>query len=297
MPRSKRIAALLIDCDNMPAASLDWILDQTAKESDVQVRLGFGDWDKGHLNSWHKACAERGVETFQATAHVRGKNATDIVLAINAMRLLYTENSIGVFYIVTNDSDFAHLALQLQSAGKTVVGIVKSGSEDKPFANSCGRVLTVPGKTNASTKPAGKRQVASAATPKPTAGNAAPQPARKLRGKNRPAAKPQASPAPKRGSGNVSTRPARKAGTQSEAGWVPAVIEIVRELSADGECPLLSQLGIAMKRHAPPIDHQELGFKRLTDMLKGEPEMFRFQGSGEKGTMRVCLSSEARRSR
>lgn len=264
MPKAKRRAALLIDCDNVSHAHLDWILEQVADKADLQISRAYGDFDSARLAGWQAACDARAVQIFQATAHVKGKNASDLVLAINAMDLLHDDKS-DVFYIVTNDSDFVHLAARLQTGGKTVVGIVKEESAGKPFASSCNRILTLPAKT-ARAQAAKKPPKAKTAT----AQTAAKEP----KAPTKPPAKKKRSPA-----------------------WVPRIAEIVRTLSASGECPPLSTLGTRLKQAEPPIDYKALDFKRLTDMLESETDVFQIQSSSTGSRTRVCLTANARKAR
>lgn len=45
MPKAKHRVALLIDCDNVSHAHLDWILEQAAKQGNTLIRRAYGDFD------------------------------------------------------------------------------------------------------------------------------------------------------------------------------------------------------------------------------------------------------------
>lgn len=255
MPRRKHRVALLIDCDNVSHVHLDWILEQAVKQGNVLIRRAYGDFDGSRLQGWLNACQAAKVETFQATAYVKGKNSSDIALTINAMDLL-RDGETDLFCIATNDSDFSQLAMRLQASGKTVVGIVKKESSGGPFASRCSRIIALPDKA-----------------PKPA-------PAARQSSKSRP----ESAPAPKK---------------KRQPAWVPRVVKLVRDLSEDGVCPSLSNLGTAMKNSSPPIDYKTLPtgkFKRLTDMLQSESDTFHLAKSG-KGAVRVCLAPAARKTK
>lgn len=266
MPRaeSKRRVALLIDCDNQSHEHLDFILKEAAKEGDVLIQHAFGNWASPNLAGWRKACEARGVRTIQTPSYVPRKNTSDMALAIEAMDILHREEA-DAFCIVTSDSDFAPLALRLKEGEKPVIGIVAKEREKQPFANHCTRVATLPASAPASAQAGGTAAKAKiAAMPKPPAGKTQPRPTRQSSAKAKPEAKAQSS-------------------------WVPAVAEIVRHLSADGECPQLSRLGQATKRNKPQIDYKKLGFKTLTKMIESEPGTFQIKKS------RVCLTEIARK--
>lgn len=268
MPKAKHRVALLIDCDNVSHSHLDWILEQAAKEGNFRIRRAYGDFNGSRLQGWLNACQSAEVETFQATAHVKGKNSSDIALTIDAMDLLHGGET-DLFCIATNDSDFSQLAMRLQASGKTVVGIVKKESSGGPFANRCSRTIALPGKAPkpapaAKSKPASAGQASSKSQPK-----SAPVPKKKL---------------------------------QPASDWVPRVAKLVRDLSKGGDCPSLQKLDSAMRRASPPIDYKSFRTsqtrkrKRLIDMLDAESDTFRLI-KGDNGTVRVCLTNATRRTK
>ncbi|MHA3979925.1 NYN domain-containing protein [Halovulum sp. GXIMD14794] len=120
-------AALLIDGENISSAYAGRIINQARKHGQLAVRRVYGgvrripDWD-----------AAPGFRMVHAGA---GKNAADMMMAIDAVTLFY-EGRAGVFVLVTSDSDFSHLALYLRERGCTVIGL---GEEKAPigFRKSC----------------------------------------------------------------------------------------------------------------------------------------------------------------
>lgn len=258
--KAKRRVALLIDCDNQSHEHLDFILKEAVREGQLLIRRAYGNWSSSHLAGWRKACEARGVRTVQTPSYVPGKNTSDMVLAIEAMDILHREEA-DAFCIVTSDSDFAPLAMRLTEGEKPVIGIVAKAREKQTFANYCTRVATLPAAAPASVQAGGT------------------------------AAKAKIAVTPKSLAGKTQTRPTRQSSAKAKPSWVPAVAEIVRRLSADGECPLLSQLGQATRRNEPQIDYKKLGFKTLTKMIESEPGTFQIKKS------RVCLTEIARKPR
>ncbi len=263
MPKAKHRVALLIDCDNQSHAYLDFILKEAAKEGELLIQRAYGNWSSPHLAGWRKACEASGVRTVQTPTYVAGKNTSDIALVIEAMDILHRAE-VDAFCIVTTDSDFALLANRLRESGNLVIGIVSREAEQQTFAKYCTRVVVLPAKAPSRASPA--------------------------------AAKPKAKPA---STAQASSQPEPKLASipkkKRQPAWVPRVVELVRSLSKDGDCPLLSKLGLAMKQSSPRIDCTAENFKTLTDMLASQPESFRLSKAPGSTVARVCLTTAARK--
>ena len=254
MAKAKHPAALLIDCDNVSQAHLDWILEQAAKEGNILIRRAYGDFNGSRLQGWLTACQAANVETFQAPAYVKGKNSSDIALTINAMDLLH-DGETDLFCIVTNDSDFSQLAIRLQASGKTVIGIVKKESSGGPFARRCSRTIALPGKA-----------------PKPT-------PVAKQSAKSRP----KSAPAPKKKpQPNWVPRVVKLVRELSKGGTCPSLQKL--DAAMKRASPPIDYKAFKTG--------QARKYKRLIDMFKTESDTFHLI-TGDNGTVRVCLADAA----
>ena len=265
--KAKHRVALLIDCDNQSHAHLDFILKEAAKEGELLIQRAYGNWSSPHLAGWRKACEARGVRTVQTPTYVAGKNTSDIALVIEAMDILHREEA-DAFCIVTTDSDFALLASRLRESGNPVIGIVSKGAAQQTFAKYCTRIVVLPAK----------------APQLDRAGNLVAKPKAKPASAARTSSQTESKPAP--------TRTKKR---QPVPNWVPRVVELVRSLSKDGDCPLLSRLGLAMSQSSPRIDCKAENFKNLTDMLESQPETFRLSKAPGSIIARVCLTPAARK--
>ena len=113
--------ALLIDADNAPAARIDFIIAELATYGVVNIRRAYGNWQKPELSGWQKVLHDYAIQPIQHFDLVKGKNAADMALLIEAMDILYTKN-VGTFCLVSSDCDFTPLVLRLRSDGKQVIG-------------------------------------------------------------------------------------------------------------------------------------------------------------------------------
>jgi len=131
--------ALLIDADNAPAAKIDFIIAELASYGAVNIRRAYGNWKKNGLAGWEQVLHEYAIQPVQNFDIVKGKNATDMSLAIDAMDILYTKQ-VQTFCLVSSDADFTPLILRLRADGKKVIGF--GGKQTPvPFMNSCSNFL------------------------------------------------------------------------------------------------------------------------------------------------------------
>lgn len=139
MSESKKTIALLIDADNSPARSVQKIFSELARHGKVNIRRAYGNWTSNSLKGWEAILHDHAIQPIQQYDLTKGKNATDIAMAIDAMDILYTKQ-VDTFCIVTSDCDFTPLATRILSEGKSVIGF---GERKTPsaFVNACSTFL------------------------------------------------------------------------------------------------------------------------------------------------------------
>lgn len=136
-----RSIALLIDADNASPNHLDPVLTVLAELGEVNVRRAYGNWRKPALKSWADLTLEFAIEPYQQFDVVKGKNATDMRIVIDAMDLMFAGKVSG-FGIMSSDSDFMPLAQRIRQDGIPVYGF---GTERAPkaFQAACTRWIFV----------------------------------------------------------------------------------------------------------------------------------------------------------
>jgi uncharacterized protein (TIGR00288 family) len=137
--RNTNSIALLIDADNAPAAKIDFIISELAGHGVVNIRRAYGNWKKPGLAGWEKVLHENSIQPMQSFDLVKGKNATDMALLVDAMDILYTKN-VHTFCLVSSDCDFTPLIQRLRADGKEVFGFGGKNTP-MPFIASCSRFL------------------------------------------------------------------------------------------------------------------------------------------------------------
>lgn len=131
--------ALFIDADNAPASKIEFIISELATLGLVNIRRAYGNWKKRSLTNWETVLPEYAIQPIQQFDIVKGKNATDMALLIDAMDTLYTKE-VDTFCLVSSDCDFTPLVIRLRAEGKKVIGFGRQGTPD-PFVNACSHFI------------------------------------------------------------------------------------------------------------------------------------------------------------
>ncbi len=139
MNEEKQNIALFIDVDNAPAGKFEFILTEVAKYGVVTIRRAYGNWKNQTLKPWEDILHEYAIQPIQQFDMVKGKNASDIALVIDAMDVMYTKN-IDVMCFISSDCDFTPMVTRALAEGKVVFGFGERKAP-KPFVNACSRFL------------------------------------------------------------------------------------------------------------------------------------------------------------
>ncbi len=140
-PALKNIA-LLIDADNASHAGIDPVLTVLAELGQVNIRRAYGNWAKPALSNWNKITHRFGIQPMQQFDLTKGKNATDIAMAIDAIDLL-NAGKVDGFGIMSSDSDFTPLVTRLRQDGMIVYGFGSSDKAPDAFKSVCTRFIDV----------------------------------------------------------------------------------------------------------------------------------------------------------
>ncbi|SNS24656.1 NYN domain-containing protein [Tropicimonas sediminicola] len=137
--------ALLIDGDNISADHAPEILRLARKAGELRILRVYGDACK--LPKWDAVPGLRMVHSG------RGKNATDMLLAIEAMEIAFA-GACGTVVLVSSDGDFTHLAQHLRERGVAVLGIGEAKAPES-FRRSCADFHGIPAQPAKVVEPVG----------------------------------------------------------------------------------------------------------------------------------------------
>lgn len=142
--------ALLIDADNAGLGSLDHVTALLAEHGEITVRRAYGNWFKPALKAWDQELARRGIRAVQQSDPIKGKNATDLALAIDAVDLHHTVGP-DVFAVMSSDSDYTPLAQYLRERGAMVLGFGRASTAPS-FQAACTLFTPLPDQAKGDSK-------------------------------------------------------------------------------------------------------------------------------------------------
>ena len=131
--------ALFIDSDNISHRAIDGIINELSKYGVVNIRQAYGNWTKENLKNWEEKLLELAIKPIQQFDYSKNKNATDILMTIDAMDLLHTKQ-IDAFAFATSDSDFTPVVMRVQAEGIKVYGFGEKKTP-KPFMAACSQFI------------------------------------------------------------------------------------------------------------------------------------------------------------
>ena len=141
MDIQKKKFAVLIDADNSSINAIPSVLEEVAKYGIASVKRVYGDWSSETLKNWRDVLLPHAITPVQQFAYTKGKDATDMILIIDAMDLLYA-GALDGFCIVSSDSDFTPLASRIRENGLTVYGFGKKTTPDA-FKKACDKFIYI----------------------------------------------------------------------------------------------------------------------------------------------------------
>jgi hypothetical protein len=237
--------AVLIDADNAPAAIVEGLFEEIAKYGVASVKRIYGDWTGPQLGGWKKVLLDHSIQPIQQFAYTKGKNATDSSLIIDAMDLLYTRRFDG-FCLVSSDSDFTRLASRLREEGLTVYGFGEEKTP-KPFVAACDKFIYIELLREEAIAPAN--------------------------------GEPQTDPL----AVTDVVKPAAAAPKKMPKAPVNFIAKILDDIADEDGWAHLGPLGTNISKLRPEFDSRTHGYKKLSDLIKGYPQIFELQSRGASG--------------
>ncbi len=139
MQKKEDYIALFIDCDNISYKAIDGIISELSKYGVVNIRQAYGNWTKENLKNWEEKLLEYAIKPIQQFDYTKNKNATDILMTIDAIDLLHTKR-IDACAFATSDSDFTPVVMRVLAEGIKVFGFGEKKTP-KPFMAACSQFI------------------------------------------------------------------------------------------------------------------------------------------------------------
>ncbi len=126
---------VLIDAENVSYKKIDNVISQLATFGTIKRKIAYANWTKGNLKNWEQIIIKHSIQTVQQFDYTKGKNASDIKLVVDTMKILYSKTT-DAFCIVASDSDYAPLIQEIRTHDLPVYGFGEKHTPEA-FKNSC----------------------------------------------------------------------------------------------------------------------------------------------------------------
>lgn len=249
--------AVLIDADNARAETIEGLLTEIASYGEAIVKRIYGDFTSQSSAQWKKVLHKHAIKPMQQFAFTTGKNATDSALIIDAMDLLYTHR-FGGFCIVSSDSDFTSLANRIREEGLQVFGFGEKKTPEA-FRNACNKFIFTE-----ILKPA--IQVVGVVN-------------KSLKRAERP------------------IKQAKIIENSTQEFPKDFVLEALNNSYDDTGWAYLGTFGGYLTKLKPDFDSRLYGFKKLSDLVRGKPDIFEIEERVHPGTNSKMLYIRSRQNR
>ena len=166
MTQGNTVSVLLIDGENVPAKFAAQLAEFVADAGREIIASVYGDFSSPAMSEWRDRAAKFGFRLFQTSGKPGGRNSADMLLALDAMDILFTTDH-WHFCIASGDGDFTALAIRLRLARREVTGVGMQNASPA-FRAACTRFVTLAveaGKTASTTAVAPAKPAVAAAKP------------------------------------------------------------------------------------------------------------------------------------
>ena len=123
MTSNENKIAVFFDCENLSVNYLDKIYNELERVGEVLISKGYSNWNSEYNKKWRDKLADYAIEQIQP--NTSDKNSSDIKITIDVMKTI-CDKKVNIIALVTSDSDFTSLAIEVKSQGYQVIGLGES---------------------------------------------------------------------------------------------------------------------------------------------------------------------------
>lgn len=115
---------------------IDLILERLVEKGKIVVKKAYCDWSR--YQEYKQALHNAAFEMIDIPKRSQtGKNSADIRMCVDAMDLCYSKEHIGMFAILSGDSDFSPLVSKLKENGRYVIGLATKDAASNLLVENC----------------------------------------------------------------------------------------------------------------------------------------------------------------
>ena len=120
MTWNKNKIAIFFDCENLSVNYLDKVYDEVKSYGEVIIGKGYSNWNDNRNKKWRDRLSDYAIEQIQP--NTSDKNSSDIKITIDVMKTI-CDKKVQTIVLVSSDSDFTSLAIEVKSQGYQVIGL------------------------------------------------------------------------------------------------------------------------------------------------------------------------------
>ena len=126
MQQSDPVIAVFIDGENINQNHFQVINQEIRKHGRIIIYNIYADWTEIALKKWNQVARQNGLLCVHCDK-ISGKNSVDLRLSVDIMKTLYTNDTIDIYYLVTSDSDYRHVIMEIKQKNKSAycIGVSK----------------------------------------------------------------------------------------------------------------------------------------------------------------------------
>ena len=137
--------AVFFDCENISAKYLQGIFDTLSSYGEVMIAKAYCDWSNAINNAWRDSLHKYAIEAVFVQPNTAYKNAADIRMVIDVMKTTCT-SKVDTIAIVSSDSDFTALAIEVKANNFEVIGIGEKKTPES-LRNAYSTFIQLPSRT------------------------------------------------------------------------------------------------------------------------------------------------------
>ena len=121
--RNENKIAVFFDCENLSVNYLDQVYDELEHVGEVIISKAYSNWNDNRNKKWRDRLSDYPIIQIQPSTSA--KNSSDMMIVIDVMKTI-CDNKVNTIALVTSDSDFTSLAIEVKSQGFQVIGLGES---------------------------------------------------------------------------------------------------------------------------------------------------------------------------
>lgn len=137
----KKNIVLFIDAENAPANKFENVINFLSERFNILSIKAYANWKNSHTASWEKIINKYAINPIQLFDVSKGKNASDMAIAIDALELVMS-TKLATVAVYSSDSDFTPLLKKMKERGIYTICFGEKKAKES-ICNACNEFVYV----------------------------------------------------------------------------------------------------------------------------------------------------------